>query len=79
MTTLARIQKGASAWSVTILIDGVQTLAVDADLLTVSNANGRFRLKARGTDGTNLAAMVDIIVGPEDTSEYGAFAKGAVA
>jgi len=77
MTTLVRISRNAASWGVTILIDGVQTLAMDARALAVNNANGRFRLKAQGTDGSHLAAMVDIILGPEDPKDYEAL--GAVA
>lgn len=70
MTTLVRISRNAASWGVTILIDGVQTIAMDAKTLAISNANGRFRLKARGTDGSHLAAMVDIVVGLEDPKDY---------
>jgi hypothetical protein len=77
MTTLVRISRNATSWGVTILIDGVQTIAMDARTLAINNANGRFRLKARGTDGSHLAAMVDIVVGPEDPTDYEA--KGVPA
>ena len=77
MTTLVRISRNAASWGVTILIDGVQTIAMDARTLAINNANGRFRLKARGTDGSHLAAMVDIVVGPEDPKDYEA--KGVPA
>lgn len=77
MTTLVRISRNAASWGVTILIDGVQTIAIDAKDLAINNANGRFRLKAQGTDGSHLAAMVDIILGPADPKDYEAL--GAVA
>jgi len=74
MTTLARISRNATSWGVTILIDGVQTIAIDVKSLAINNANGRFRLQAVGTDGMHLSAMVDIVLGPEAPEDY----KGAV-
>lgn len=50
--------------------DEASTMAFDAATLAINNAYGRFRLHAKGVDGTHLAVMADIIIGPEDPKDY---------
>lgn len=58
--------------------DEASTMAFDAASLVINNANGKFRLHAKGVDGTHLAAMADIIIGPEHPANYAEINLGAV-
>lgn len=62
-------------WAIT-LTDTTEcsTMVYNAASLAINNANGRFRLHAKGVNGSHLAAMVDMIIGPEDPKDY---ARGA--
>ena len=77
MSVIVRIVRKAFGWTITILPDQANAIAFDAASLAVSNANGKFRMHAKGADGDHLAVMADIIIGPENPKDYAAM-TGAV-
>jgi len=80
VTTVARIVRKPGSWSITILTDPQSsTIVFEAIRLAINNANGKFRMNARGVDGGHMAAMVDVVLGPEDPKDYAGIDLGAMA
>ena len=62
MAVVARIARTPKAWSITVIIDGANTIAFDAVKLSIYWATERNRIFATAADGSQMIATPDVLL-----------------